>query len=278
MVTSLPQEGHLSCIPASESGEVISSPHPGGSGAGDVLNKGGTDTVVAIPAAAGPLPGVTGAADLSGNKPLTREAGTQLAKPSRQIRSVGWSCPACAMCLSRSESTGPCFWPSFIQYHSVMVRPFRKHVAFDGSSAVSTWLTPAEALVTAIPKKGEPPATTPEEGLPQPRTRIHRRTPERESASGRFALMKHGSFLPGQPLGQTKFKLFVTNIMLCLDHGDVKNIFPAADMQSRHPDLVIWLPMTVRDRAQFWSAAAETPLWIGWRTCAIQSGVGAPLR
>ena len=44
---------------------------------------------------------------------------------------------------------------------------------------------------------------------PSPGRRIHRRTPRRESASGRFALMKRGSFLPGQPLGQTKFKFFI---------------------------------------------------------------------
>lgn len=42
----------------------------------------------------------------------------------------------------------------------------------------------------AARKEREPPATTPEEGLPQPRTRIHRRTPRWESASGRIALMK----------------------------------------------------------------------------------------
>jgi hypothetical protein len=79
-------------------------------------------------------------------------------------------------------------------------------------------------------------------------------------------------------LGQTKFKLFAIT-MLRLVLNAVNNIFPAGDMHSRHPDPVTRFPMTVRDRAQFWSAAAETPLWIaGAGGRSIQSGVVALLR
>jgi len=99
-------------------------------------------------------------------------------------------------------------------------------------SSVKVMIRPtAGHLLWQPQKKGEPPATTPVEGLRKPT----KEDSPADSQTGvrqrnRYLRMKIRSSLQARTLGQTKFKLFATNKILRQGRGGVNNIFPATAM------------------------------------------------
>lgn len=82
---------------------------------GRAVGRGGTALAAAEPCGTE----ATGAwvCDRGENSPFACLAGNQSGIPSRQIMSVGLSCPVVASCFRAAASKGPRFWPSCIQYH-----------------------------------------------------------------------------------------------------------------------------------------------------------------